>query len=117
MDERTRRMIEAYIPSPPDETLEEGEYYYLQNSRVIRVRPLDVLPLHDGTEYGIYQQQGNRLVKIDAGYGDPFRGVRMSYLYDNKQDCRDCTHSMCDRWEELRRIQRDEAGTDAGGKE
>ena len=75
MDDRTRRMIEAYIPSPPDTTLEDGEYYYRQETakgpRIIRVFPLDILPHHDGTEYGIYQRKGAQLVRVDtSGYGD-----------------------------------------------
>ena len=108
MDERTRRLIEAYIPSPRDETLEQGEYYYCQEtmggSRIIRVFALDILPLHDGTEYGIYQKRGAGLVGVDArGDGDPNRGVHMWELYDNKQDCRDRTHTCFDEWEDLRR--------------
>lgn len=109
MDERTRMMIEAYIPSPPDQTLEFGEYYYLQSTwggdKVIRVRVLDIFPGKDGTEYGIYQRRGGRAVRIDAGWGDPFRGVQMCDLYDNKQDCRNRTHSINDDWHALRRIQ------------
>ena len=113
MDERTRRWIEAYLPNPPDETLESGEFYYCQyttrGTRIIRVFALDILPLRDGTEYGIYQRRGGNLVRVDArGDGDPHRGVHMGELYDNKQDCRDRTHSVFDGWEDLRRIQKDE---------
>ena len=106
MDDRTRRMIEAYIPSAPDPSLRACEYYYLQGNRVIRVWVHDILPYRDGTEYGIYQERAGHLVRIDAGYGDPLRGVRMGYLYDNKEDCRDQTHSWYDNWESLRFIQR-----------
>ena len=109
MDERTRMMIEAYIPSPPDPDLEDGEYYYLQSTakgdQVIRVQVVEVLPLQSGTEYGIYQQRGQRMVRVDAGYGEAWRGVRKSALYDNKQDCRDQTHIMADDWERLRQLQ------------
>lgn len=110
MDERTRRMIEAYIPSPRDETLESGEYYYRQETlrgpRIIRVYALDILPHRDGVEYGIYQQRGGRLVRVDArGDGDPSRGVHMHDLYDNRQDCADGTHYMYDYWEDLRELQ------------
>ena len=107
MDDRTRRMIEAYLPSPPDTTLEDGEYYYKQETargpRIIRVFPLDILPHRYGTEYGIYQRKGAQLVRVDtSGYGDPSRGVRFGYLYDNKEDCRDGTHDWVDEWEHLR---------------
>lgn len=110
MDERTRMMVEAYIPSPRDETLEPGEYYYRQDTargpRVIRVFALDCLPTRDGWEYRIYQQRGGRLVWVDArGDGDPNRGVRKCDLYDNKDDCRDGTHPVYDGWEELRKVE------------
>lgn len=101
-----KELIETCIPSPRDETLGFDEYYYLQTTsageRVIRVEIRDILPLHDGTEYGIYQ--GGR--RIDAGYGTPFRGVKMHDLYDNKDDCRNQTHYWCDEWERLRLLQR-----------
>lgn len=109
MTDRERQMIETYLPHPRDPELEIGTYYYLQytssGERVIKVWPLDILPTKDGTEYGIYQQRGGQLQRIDAGYGDPLRGVHMHDLYDNKQDCRDQTHMCWDRWEELRKLQ------------
>lgn len=95
-----------YIPHKRDETLEDGEYYYLHSTmggdKIIKVYPLTILPHKDGTEYGIYQKKGCNLVRIDAGYGDPNRGVRFSDLYDNKEDCKDRTHMMYEGWEELR---------------
>ena len=109
MDERTRLMIETYIPGPRDETLGDGEYYYLQNNRVIRVWALDILPYRHGTEYGIYQQRGGRLVRVDTGWGDPNRGVNMGELYDNKDDCRNGTHGWVEGWENLRKIQEQES--------
>lgn len=113
MTERERQEIEAYLPGTPDPTLEAGEYYYLQSTtggdRVIRVFALDVLPHKDGTEYGIYQQRGGRLVWVDdGGWGDPTRGARMHDLYDNKEDCRNRSHWFMDDWERLRAIQREE---------
>lgn len=109
MTDREQQMIEAYIPSPRDETLGFGEYYYLQTTstgdRVIRVTVHDILPHEDGTEYGIYQ--GHR--RIDAGYDDWSRGVRMHDLYDNREDCKNFTHMMYDGWEHLRELQRREA--------
>ena len=59
IDERTRQMIEMYLPNPPDPELNDGEYYYLQSTmkgeQVIKVYPLDIFPVRDGTEYGIAQ--------------------------------------------------------------
>ena len=113
MDERIKRMIEAYIPHPRDPSLQPGEYYFQQETmrgpRIIRVFPLDILPLKDGTEYGIYQSRGCKLVRVDGrGDGDPFRGVHMWELYDNREDCMDRTHSMYDGWEELRKAEQEE---------
>lgn len=109
-EERTRRMIEAYLPHPRDASLEPGEYYYLRETlrgpRVIRVFALDILPHRDGTEYGLYQNRGGRLVWVDTrGDGDRSRGAHMYELYDNREDCRDRTHVCYDGWEDLRRIQ------------
>ena len=113
IDERTQMMIDGYLPNPPDPELGFNEFYWLQytmdgKSRVLKVQAMDVFPLKDGTEYGIYRLKGNHLVRIDAGYGDPYRGVRKHDLYDNKQDCRNQTHMCCDDWEHLREIQRKE---------
>ena len=112
MDERIQRMIDAYLPNPPDTTLDMSEYYYLQyttkGERVIRVYALDILPYEDGMEYGIYQKRGNRMCRIDTrGDGDHTRGVRMSALYDNQTDCKAQTHFLYDRWEMLRRMQQE----------
>ena len=105
-------MIEEYLPGEPDPELEDGEYYYLQSTmggdRVIKVFPLDVLPHHDGTEYGLYQKKGNQLVWVDVGWGDRTRGTRFGNLYDNKEDCRNATHYFEDNWESLRKAQREE---------
>lgn len=110
MTDRERQMIEEYLPNPPDPTLGDGEYYYLQNERVIRVYPLDILPNKDGgTCYGIYTKRGGRLVRVDDGYGDPFHGVYFYDLYDNKEDCRNRTHWFCEEWERLRELQQKEA--------
>ena len=113
MTDRVKQLIEYYIPGEPDQSLDVNEYFYLQytmgQARVIRVFALDVFPLHDGIEYGIYQQKGTRLVRIDAGYGSPFRGVRMCDLYDNREDCKNQTHMCEHNWERLREIQRLEA--------
>ena len=109
MTDYERELIKKCLPNPPDPELEFGEYYYLQYTwgkpRVIKVTAFDVFPMEDGIEYGIYQKRGQKHVRIDAGYGNPFRGVRKNDLYDNTQDCRDQTHMYEDRWEQLRELQ------------
>ena len=107
-------MIEAYLPNPPDDTLDMSEYYYRRETtrgpQVIRVFVRDVLPHEDVIEYGLYQRRGSRLCWIDTrGDGDRLRGARMAELYDNYQDCKDQTHYLYDNWELLRSRQRGEA--------
>lgn len=114
MTEQDRQQIEYYIPGEPDPSLEDGEYYYLQNKtgtdRVIRVFPLDIFPTKHGTQYGLYKKKGGRLVWVDTGWGpdDHTHGVYRGDLYDNKEDCKNQTHGGCSWWEELRRIERDD---------
>jgi len=115
IDERTKQMIEYYLPNPPDPDLPEGAYYWLQWTngrtgapRVLTVYPMDIFPTKDGIEYGLYTKHGCHLVKVDTGYGDPFKGVRMCDLYDNKIDCRNSEHNMCNEWEQLRKKQKEE---------
>ena len=113
MDDRTRQMIEAYIPNPPDPSLEMSEYFYCRSTssgdKIIRVFALDILPHRDGVEYGLYQKRGGRLCRIDTrGDGDRSRGAPMSALYDNYQDCKDQNHYMYERWEWLRERQQAE---------
>ena len=107
-------MIEEYLPNPPDPTLEDGEYYFKQSTmggdRIIRVFALDVLPHEDGVEFGLYQRHGGQMRWVDGyGLGDRNRGARMGRLYDNREDCQNDTHWFFDGWEELRKVQREEA--------
>lgn len=107
MDERTSRMISGYIPSAPDQELEENQYYFDHGGRIIKVFPRDILPQDRATEYGLYQQVGANLRWVDArGDEDRCRGVEKGQLYDNKEDCRNHTHDQYNNWEELREIQR-----------
>ena len=34
MTDRQRQLIESYIPSPRDESLKDGEYYYINMERI-----------------------------------------------------------------------------------
>ena len=67
IDERTRQMIEWYLPNPPDPELEEGEYYYRQSTmkgeQVIKVRVTAIFPgeMHQPEEYEIYQIRSDGL--------------------------------------------------------
>ena len=109
MDDRTRMMMETYLPHQRDKSLQNGEYYWqAPNGRVYRVLALDVLPTRDGIEYGLYREVGGRTLRVDAGYDDPFKGVSKAELYDNREDCRDATHTIFDGWEKLRELQEEE---------
>lgn len=105
MTDREKYMIEYYIPSPRDETLDDNEYYIKAeySGRVHKVYISDICPdiLHDRTLYGVrYSATGKRFYK-DENYGT----VQMSELYDNKQDCKEQTHLFYDAWERLRGIE------------
>lgn len=111
MTERQRQMIEAYIPSPPDETLGFEEFYVRDTAdRVRRVRVVHILPHDDRNTYGVFEIATGR--RVDAGWGSEFIGFNRGELYDNKDDCRNFTHKWFDGWEQLRKIQREEARTD-----
>ena len=112
MTDRERLMIQEYLPNPPDPTLDVEEFYFLQNNRVIRVYALDCLPHKHDTCYGIYKKQGGHLVHVNDGWDDTgFHGVYRHELYDNKEDCKNQTHSWCDNWEYLRELQQKEMAT------
>lgn len=104
MTERQKQMIEAYIPSPRDETLDISEYYIRDdNDKIQKVYISEINPggLYENSVYGVrYSSNGNRFCG-GLGYGQ----THMWDLYDNKDDCRDMTHAIYDGWEELRRIQ------------
>lgn len=107
MTDRQRQMIEAYIPSQPDETLGFEEFYVRDTAdRVRRVRVVDILPHEDRTTYGVVEVSTGR--RIDAGWSSDFIGFERGKLYDNKDDCRNYTHDWFDGWEQLRKVQREE---------
>ena len=114
IDEQTKKMIDWYIPSPPDPDLDFMEYYYRQSTmkgeQVIKVRVTSIFQgeLNKPAEHEIYQIRSDGLRWVDVGWGSRFRGAYKSQLYDNKQDCRDQTHIWCEDWERLREIQKKE---------
>lgn len=117
MTEREKQLIAGYLPNPRDPELQEDEYYVRDSAgRVRKVYVRDIWPHDESTEYGVYEVGTGR--RIDAGYGDLFRGFRKGHMYDNREDCRNHEHEMYDGWEELREIQQEELrrsqGTEAG---
>ena len=108
MTERQKRQIEAYIPSPRDESLDPFDYYIEDDyGKIHKVYIQDIAPHFedDSTRYGVrYSATGKRCNLPWGTYGM----TRKSDLYDNKEDCRNHTHYMCDFWEELRKLQKEE---------
>lgn len=106
MTDREKQLIEAYIPSPKDTTLKDFEYYVKDsNYRVQKVEITDMLPFGETMLYRVVQVDTRKQVKNFRKY-DAFA---MCDMYDNKTDCRDCTHSCYSYWERLREIQQEEA--------
>ena len=96
---RLQQLIDSYLPHVKDLTLEPGEYYYKRaDDKVVKVYVSDIFPHDNGTLYGCrYVSNGQR---VHTGY--EWDGIPKRHLYDNKQDCRDDAHMMCDWWEDLR---------------
>ena len=106
MTDRQKQMIESYLPHPKDETLKENEYYVLDTADRVRKVYIRSIFCHSGDRedtYDCYEVSTGR--RIDAGWDDIWIGFRRGELYDNKQDCKDRTHSMYAYWEELRKVQ------------
>ncbi len=107
MTDREKELIEAYIPSPRDNTLDSFQYYAQDSSgRIQKVEITDILPRAEGeTVYRVVQADTRKRVK---GWRE-YDSYAMSDLYDNKQDCKDETHIGYSYWERLREIQQREA--------
>ena len=107
MTERQQKMIEAYLPHPRDDSLDLGEYYYKRDDgKVFKVYISDIFPHKESTHYGCrYSSNGQRVHTCYEWDGIPKR-----QLYDNKEDCKDDAHLMCDYWEELRELQNKQDG-------
>lgn len=102
IDEKTRKQIETYIPSPRDKSLRPGcDYYVNINGRVYLGHLCDTFPADDDSNtYGLANDRGIYF----RGLWD-FDSFRKGEMYDNKIDCRNRTHDMVDDWERLREIQ------------
>lgn len=109
MTDRERQMIEAYLPNPRDPELEIFEFYVLDmRDRPVKVRAVNIgYDKHEQEIRQVFTDKG-RLVhgqyEVDS---ELFGGgwYHPGALYDNKKDCKDCTHSMYDHWEALRALQ------------
>lgn len=110
MTDRQRQMIEGYIPGEPDPTLEWGEYYMLDSAdRVIRVRATDISWSNDGQEIRRpIRPNGTGVFNAPGGVTGMDGWVFMSFLYDNKEDCKHNTHAWYHDWEDLRLLQQKE---------
>lgn len=108
MTDREKQLIEAYIPSPRDPELEMFEYYAKDTAdRIHKVRITNIYDFQDKSYFAVCEVNSGKRVVCE--YGDPyFKGFRMQYLYDNKDDCRNNTHFGYDEWEKLREIQMEE---------
>lgn len=108
MDDRTRRMIEAYIPNPRDPELGFDEFYCRNSAdKVCKVYVSSIFPYKEYIIYGLRYAESKKHFTGDYGTA-PFDGMMRGKLYDNKQDCRDMTHDVIDDWERLRQIQMEE---------
>ena len=106
MTERQKQMIADYLPNPRDPELGPFDYYVLDNAmRVQKVHVTDIYPNKDDLYHIVYTDSGRQVKSWLDGYG----GFPLGFLYDNKEDCRAMTHSWYSGWEELRRLQEEEA--------
>ena len=115
MTDRQRKMIEGYIPTPPDPELEQGFEYYMLDSadRVIKVRIVSIASHDERDIYRVIRENGQGVYNASgmAGFGFYEGWYYKSALYDNKTDCRNQEHLMYDGWEQLRELQRKEAAS------
>lgn len=101
-----------YIPSKPDKTLDDMEYYVMDDyCRVFRVRVTDIY----FTGQGINQREtfavctpSGRSVRTSMN-DEFFGGYTISDMYDNRKDCKNQTHCGERNWEALREEQQKRA--------
>lgn len=107
MTDYEKKLIEAYIPSPRDKTLQDDEFYVMDcHDRVVKGSGYDLaFDLADGTEK-IRLINGRGV--IHSAMGDELDFVRINHLYDNKEDCKNQTHFAYPEWQKLRELQEDE---------
>lgn len=105
IDEKTRKQIETYIPSPRDKSLRPYcDYYVNQNGRVKRGHACELFETDDGDDLlGLVDDRGRQIHGLWE-----FDSFRRCELYDNETDCRNQTHGAYDDWEALRKVQEGE---------
>jgi hypothetical protein len=113
MTDRQRQMIEFYLPNPRDPELEPMEYYVEDmRGRAVKVHIQDIAANRDGVAIHQVRTDSGRLVHgpwetepdlIGGGW------YTMANMYDNRLDCINSEHSMCNEWEQLRELQLKEA--------
>lgn len=105
MTEREKELIATYIPSQRDKSLGDFEYYVEDLSgRIQRVEITNILPSLDDDNETVYLVVQSTTRKRVKGW-QKYDGFTKSYLYDNKQDCKENTHNCYSNWERLREIQ------------
>ena len=105
MTERQQQLIAYYLPHSRDPELDDFEYYVEdQTGKIQRGWLTDIMPYREDTLYRIVNKRG----QIKSG--NEYDAFYKWELYDNKQDCREHSHSCYNGWEELRELQIKENG-------
>lgn len=103
MTEKEKQLINIYLPHKRDESLGEDEYYTLTaTDRVEKGYIADIAMNRYGED--IYRLRNKRGIIYSYG-SDALGYMKMSCMYDNKEDCKNSTHFAYDNWEELRKLQ------------
>lgn len=113
MTDRERQMIEAYLPHPREADLDPFDYYAEDaRGRAVTVHIGQIGYSRDNrTIYQVRTDSGRLVHGCWESEPDLMGGgwYTMSHLYDNREDCLHGAHSMFGGWEELRKLQREEA--------
>lgn len=108
MTDRERELIGFYLPSPPDPELGSQEFYMLDSAdRVIKVWFSSIGYSGEDGEIRLIRRVGSNSGVFNAsGECGDFPGWYYPWaLYDNKEDCRNHTHTLYNNWEHLRDLQ------------
>lgn len=106
MTERERRLIDFYIPTPPDPTLGFMDFYMQDSAdRVIRVHATSIAADDDGEYRRVWRKNGNGVFNASGEVSGHPGWYYVWALYDNKEDCRNNSHCLCGNWERLRELQ------------
>lgn len=110
MTDRERQLIEAYLPHPRDPELDELDYYVEDaRGRAVTVHIERIAYSRDDrTIYQVRTESGRLVHGCWESEPDLMGGgwYAKAHLYDNREDCLHCEHSMYDNWEALRDLQR-----------